>query len=234
MKDPAAGEVYAFMDDHQDVYRRWAGTAGETGTPCVPDLVPIHIDDNLRNTRRIADTFKGFAGDHFNPKGSTGLPVRLVQCQTDEALDVAGDCVDALIDEGWATNQIALLTTKSRHPVHQDYFDRDATADYWREFHANDAEFYGHVLGFKGLERSVVILCVNGFKEMDRAAEQLYVGLSRARSLLVVVGDSVLLEEAGGKQLSLALSRAQAWEPVAEQQNRLSGTAPADLGNPLP
>ncbi|MDQ6739299.1 MAG: NERD domain-containing protein, partial [Actinomycetota bacterium] len=179
MKDPEAGEVYAFLDDHQDVYRRWGGSSGDAGAGRVPALVPIHIDENLRNTRRIAENFKCFAGEHFTPRGTSGLPVRMVQCSTEDALDVAGDCVDALIDEGWAANQIALLTTKSRHPIHQDYFDRDATPEYWRDFHANDAEFYGHVLGFKGLERSVVILCVNGFKEMDRAAEQLYVGLSR-------------------------------------------------------
>lgn len=76
--------------------------------------------------------------------------------------------------------------------------------------------FYGHVLGFKGLERSVVVLCVNGFKDMSRAREQLYVGLSRARSLLVVVADYGLLEEAGGRELKLALSRTQAWKPVLE------------------
>ncbi|MBT2568685.1 hypothetical protein J7I84_19770 [Arthrobacter sp. ISL-85] len=49
---------------------------------------------------------------------------------------------------------------------------------------------------------------------MGRAPEQLYVGLSRARSLLVVVGDSGLLEEAGGRELKLALARTQAWKPV--------------------
>lgn len=66
-------------------------------------------------------------------------------------------------------------------------------------FHDDDAQFYGHVLGFKGLERSVVILCVNGLKDMDRAPEQLYVGLSRARCLLVVVvGDQELIATAGG------------------------------------
>ena len=215
MNRPADGEVYAFMADHQDVYRRWGGAAAVAGSSPVGDLVRIHIDENLRNTRKISETFKCFAGEHFTPKGSSGLPVRRVECSTDDALDVAGDCVDALIDEGWAANQIALLTTKSRHPIHQDYFERNDTAGYWREFHANDAEFYGHVLGFKGLERSVVILCINGFKEMDRAAEQLYVGLSRARSLLVVVGDSALLAEAGGNQLVLALSRAQAWDPAS-------------------
>ena len=212
-KDPEDGEVYAFMDDRQDVYRRWGGATADLAHGPTAAFVPIHIDDNLRNTRKIAETLKPFAGDHFTPRGSTGLPVRLVDCPTDEALGVAGDCVDALIAEGWANNQIALLTTKERHPVHLDFFERGATEEYWREFHAGESEFYGHVLGFKGLERSVVVLCVNGFKDMDRAAEQLYVGLSRARSLLVVVGDSALLEEAGGRELKLALGRAQAWKP---------------------
>ncbi|WP_230009091.1 nuclease-related domain-containing DEAD/DEAH box helicase [Microbacterium sp. Bi128] len=187
-------EIYAFLDDHQDVYRRW-GSPSTDGSSPLEDLVTIHIDENLRNTRTV-------------------LPVRRVQCATEDALDVAGDCIDALIDEGWANNQIAMLTTKDRHPIHQGYFDRDATAEYWREFHANDGEFYGHVLGFKGLERSVVVLCVNGFKDLGRAAEQLYVGLSRARSLLVIVGDSDLLEQGGGRDLKTALSRAEAWVPA--------------------
>ncbi|MFP3459805.1 NERD domain-containing protein [Arthrobacter globiformis] len=212
-KNPDGGEVYAFMDDRQDVYRRWGGATADFTYGPTASFVPIHIDENLRNTRKIAETFKPLAGEHFTPRGSTGLPVRFVDCASDEALDIGGDCVDALITEGWANNQIALLTTKERHPIHLDFFERGATEDYWREFHAGEAEFYGHVLGFKGLERSVVVLCVNGFKDMERAAEQLYVGLSRARSLLVVVGDSALLEEAGGRELKMALSRAQAWWP---------------------
>jgi hypothetical protein len=211
--DPDAGEVYAFMDDRQDVYQRWGGATADFTFGPTASFVPIHIDENLRNTRKIAETFKPLAGEHFTPRGSTGLPVRFVDCASNEALDIGGDCVDALITEGWANNQIALLTTKERHPIHLDFFERGATEDYWREFHAGEAEFYGHVLGFKGLERSVVVLCVNGFKDMERAAEQLYVGLSRARSLLVVVGDGTLLEEAGGRELMMALSRAQAWWP---------------------
>lgn len=211
--DPVDSEVYAFMDDRQDVYKRWGGTTADLTFGPTATFVPIHIDENLRNTRKIAETFKSFAGEHFTPRGGTGLPVRRVECFTDDALDVAGDCIDALIAEGWANNQIALLTTKDRHPIHLDFHNRGATVDYWREFHAGEAEFYGHVLGFKGLERSVVVLCVNGFKDMERAAEQLYVGLSRARSLLVVVGESELLEEAGGWELKMALSKAQAWAP---------------------
>lgn len=212
--DPDAGEVYAFMDGRQDVYRRWEGATADLANGPMATFVPIHIDDNLRNTRKIAEAFKPLAGEHFTPRGSTGLPVRFVDCPTDQALDVAGDCMEALIHEGWANNQIALLTTKERHPIHLDYYQREATEEYWRDFHTGEAEFYGHVLGFKGLERSVVVLCVNGFKDMERAAEQLYVGLSRARSLLVVVGDSGLIGEAGGRELKAALGRAQPWNPA--------------------
>ncbi|ALE91409.1 hypothetical protein AOC05_01995 [Arthrobacter alpinus] len=209
LRHPDSSEIYAFMDDGQDVYKRWDSAMA------LKDLVPIHIDDNLRNTKKIAETFKSFAGEKFTPRGSTGLAVRRVECSPEDAMDVASDCVDALINDGWANNQIALLTTNSRHPIHLGYFQDNTIDEYWREFHANEGEFYGHVLGFKGLERSVVILCVNGFKEMESAAERLYVGLSRARTLLVVVGDSEQLREAGGNQLGLALSRAQKWDPTA-------------------
>lgn len=207
LKDPETSGIYAFMDDRQDVYKRWDSAAA------LQDLVTIHIDDNLRNTRKIAETFKCFADEKFTPRGSTGMAVRRVECSPENAMDVASDCVDALIDDGWSNNQIALLTTNSRHPIHQDYFESERIDEYWREFHADEGEFYGHVLGFKGLERSVIILCVDGFRDLDRAAERLYVGLSRARTLLVVVGDSTQLREAGGQQLASALSAAHKWSP---------------------
>ena len=59
----------------------------------------------------------------------------------------------------------------------------------------------------------MVILCVNGVKDMSRAGELLYVGLSRARCLLVVVGNPDLIAEAGGPELERAMSRMQIWEP---------------------
>ncbi|MFJ6280244.1 nuclease-related domain-containing DEAD/DEAH box helicase [Arthrobacter subterraneus] len=213
LKDPESSEIYAFMDDRQDVYHRSGGTADFTHGP-LADLVPIHVDENLRNTRRIAQTFKPLAGRHFTPRGNTGMPVRLVDCSTDQALDRASDCVDALIEEGWAANQIALLTTNHRHPIHQQHHLDGTTRQYWDEFHAKEAEFYGHVLGFKGLERSVVILCVDGFKELERAAEQLYVGMSRARSLLVIVGSPDLIAQGGGRELAQALRGCAVWDPT--------------------
>ncbi len=36
---------------------------------------------------------------------------------------------------------------------------------YWDSFWDADDAFYGHVLGFKGLERPAIVLAVNGFRE---------------------------------------------------------------------
>ena len=66
--------------------------------------------------------------------------------------------------------------------------------------------FYGHVLGFKGLERRAVVLAVNESEAFERSRERLYVGLSRARDQLVVCGDPEFLREVGGPDLARRLN----------------------------
>ena len=80
----------------------------------------------------------------------------------------------------------------------------------WDEFFEGDDVFYGHVLGFKGLERPVVVLAVNGFRDRSRAKEMLYVGLSRARTQLVVCGDLDEIAAIGGEGVRKRLERASA------------------------
>lgn len=87
-------------------------------------------------------------------------------------------------------------------------------AAYWDSFFAAGDVFYGHVLGFKGLERPVIVLAVNGYRDTDRAREMLYVGLSRARTLLVLVGERALVESVGGGGVRARLHAAQGWEPA--------------------
>jgi ATP-dependent exoDNAse (exonuclease V) beta subunit len=59
--------------------------------------------------------------------------------------------------------------------------------------------FYGHVLGFKGLERRAVVLVVNEQSAFERSRERLYVGLSRARDQLVVCGDRTSSAKSAGR-----------------------------------
>lgn len=65
--------------------------------------------------------------------------------------------------------------------------------------------FYGHVLGFKGLERRAIVLVVNDRYALERASERLYVGLSRARDQLVVCGDPESIVTYGGPDVARRL-----------------------------
>ena len=75
---------------------------------------------------------------------------------------------------------LALLTTGSRHPE-QVARQEAGNQAYWDSFWDTEQVFYGHVLGFKGLERRAIVLVVNDRYALERARERLYVGLSRAR-----------------------------------------------------
>lgn len=107
------------------------------------------------------------------------------------------DAVDALLDDGWRPQDVALLTTGSRH-IEQSQRQAEGQAAYWESFWDDDQVFYGHVLGFKGLERRCVVLVLNETALGDRSRERLYVGLSRARDQLVVCGSPDVVRELGG------------------------------------
>ena len=118
---------------------------------------------------------------------------------TQDAVGVADDVLLMLMESGWPPESLALLTTGRRHPVQLERVQARGTAGYWDSFWDTDDAFYGHVLGFKGLERPAIVLAVNGFREVERAREMLYVGMSRARDLLVVCGDPAVLREHAGE-----------------------------------
>jgi len=198
LKDPATGGLFVFADAGQRVFAR-------QGRPPV-DLVPVPLDENLRNTKPIAQSFSSLVTEQQRIRGGAGVPVRFVSCSSDEALDVADDVIDEYLKaDTWDTTHLALLTTGRRHPVQVER-QSEGHEEYWRSFWSDDV-FYGHVLGFKGLERPAVVLAVNGFGRGadERAREKLYVGLSRARDLLVVVGDPELIRAKGGEGVARRL-----------------------------
>lgn len=189
LRDPDGGGLYVFSDENQRVFARQGG-------PTMP-LVAIDLTENLRNTKQIAGTFSSLAPAVMKVRGGTGAPVRFVQCEPAEAVDFADDAIELLMKQGWPAESLALLTTNGRHPyqVEQQAEGQDA---YWHSFWEDEYPFYDHVLGFKGLERPAVVLAINGFRDEERAREMLYVGLSRARDLLVVCGDMDMIKRVGG------------------------------------
>ena len=223
LRDQAAGWLSVFSDDAQRVFPR------DGHAPI--DLVPFELDENLRSTREIAQVFGSYSPAILKPRGMHGAPVRLVEASSSLAicsgdrderaaasqivLDAADSAVDALLDEGWEPGHIALLATGSRHGEQINQVDRLGHDGYWDSHFREEDVFYGHVLGFKGLERRVVVLAVNGIRDAERAQRLLYTGMSRARTLLVVVGPREYLEKIGGEGVTRRLRDAKQWR-IAE------------------
>ncbi len=197
LKDEETGGIYVFTDEGQRVFNRH-------GSPPVP-LVPLILDQNVRNTRQIANAFQPLVDHPMRFLGGEGPAVTFVACGGDEAMNVGDDQIEVLLDDGWRPEDLALLTTGSRHPE-QTARQADGHAAYWDTFWDTDQVFYGHVLGFKGLERRAVVLVVNDQGRFERSRERLYVGLSRARDQLVVCGDPDFIREVGGPDLARRLN----------------------------
>ena len=197
LKDEDTGGLYVFTDEGQRVFNR-------LGSPPVP-LVPLILDQNLRNTRQIANAFQPLVDHPMRFLGGEGPAVKYVPCSREDAMGAGDDEVELLLDQGWRPEDVALLTTGSRHP---EQVERQAagSAAYWDSFWDAEQVFYGHVLGFKGLERRAVVLVVNEASAFERSRERLYVGLSRARDQLVVCGDPDFLREVGGPDLARRLN----------------------------
>lgn len=188
LKDPQTANIATFRDDRQDVFSRGS-------RPDVPFAVAT-LPRNLRNTKQIAHEF-GALIDSFTPVvGIDGPPVSFVPCALDDVISTADDEAVALLDAGWNTSDVALLTTSSRHPVQREMQEQEV-GGYWPQLWDGDDIFYATVAGFKGLERPAVVVAINGFREDLDPREVLYVAMSRARDQLVIVGDPNELERAG-------------------------------------
>lgn len=197
LKDEDTGGLYVFTDEGQRVFNR-------LGSPPVP-LVPLILDQNLRNTRQVANAFQPLVGHRMRFLGGEGPAVKYVPCAREDAMGAGDDEVELLLDQGWRPEDVALLTTGSRHPEQVERQVAGSVA-YWDSFWDAEQVFYGHVLGFKGLERRAVVLVVNEASAFERSRERLYVGLSRARDQLVVCGDPGFLRDVGGPDLARRLN----------------------------
>lgn len=79
LKDEETGGLFVFSDEGQRVFARF-------GQPSVP-LVPLVLDQNLRNTKQIAQTFSSLAPIRMKLFGGDGPNVRFVECSTGDAME---------------------------------------------------------------------------------------------------------------------------------------------------
>ncbi len=192
-------KLAVFRDDEQEVF------GGRCGHPDLP-LIPLVLDENLRNARQVVELFRPLILTEIRTSGGDGFPVEFVECSEDQVIATADDTVAALVDQrGWLPEHVALLTTAHRHPVHSERIADKVL--YWEDLWSTDDVFYSTVSGFKGLERPAVVLAVDGFHDGSSPASVLYAGMSRARDLLIVVGPGELLRPILGEKAMRRLRR---------------------------
>ncbi|WP_322975185.1 hypothetical protein [Peterkaempfera bronchialis] len=103
------------------------------------------------------------------------------------ALERADETVDLLLESGRAPGDVLVLTTGDAHPwqQHETSFGEE---HYWAQLEEGGDVFYADALTARPTGREIVVLAVNGATES--AAKALAGALDRARSLLVVCGDT--------------------------------------------
>lgn len=185
---PDDAMLYVFLDENQDIYRRSANIP-------VPGE-PMVLDRNCRNTDAIHLAAYGhYRGAAVEAPEIAGVAVeRLLAPDLDRQAKSIGALVTRLVaDEGMAPHDIAILLCdpSDRSPRERAL----AKLPLPGAVSLGRVEDYGPgrltvetVARFKGLERSVIILWAFDAADVARDRETLYVGMSRAKSVLYVCG----------------------------------------------
>ena len=185
LRDPINGKMALFGDDQQYVFGHRPAPEGFFAT--------LRLTENLRNSQQIAKAVSKFVEKPTTARGPYAFEIEYIESEEANILDTADDVVENLTDnEFWHAGEIALLTTKGRHPEYARQADHDRIG-HWATLWENEEVFYCTVGGFKGLERAVVVLAIDGFHDDSEIDDVLYVGMSRARDKLVVVAEPKLI-----------------------------------------
>jgi hypothetical protein len=186
LQDPDNGYFYIFFDDNQRMYR------DRSPVPLTLAHEPYHLDENCRNTQRIANVVRKFYAGEQSLKvlGPEGLPIEIVLYSTPHnGKDQLRRVLHRLIVEGgFSHDQITVLSARGTRvsDVLGQRLGNIQLTD--RLPLANGEVFATTIRRFKGLENTVIVLCeVDGRLPVEDIEVLMYVGTSRAKLYLLVL-----------------------------------------------
>lgn len=188
--DKESSPFYIFFDDNQNLYSRVS-------------TFPISEDEifpllkNCRNTMQVHEiSYKYYLGEsvkHSNIKGEEIVYVS-ANITNKQASSIQSRIQKLILDEQIDPSQIVVLVVDALHQ--REYFDSLKIYPLPRGYQYTDIEQRNDssvvvttVNKFKGLESDIVFLWGMDSINLQEQREQLYVGLSRAKSILIVVGN---------------------------------------------
>lgn len=180
--------LYVFYDDNQNIYAR------ASSFPIREE--PFTLTTNCRNTAPIhLAAYRHYKGVPVSPPAIEGDDVQLVASsgRDVQAAKINARIVDLIARQGVDAGDITVLIADALRKA--DYYAAlrrlplPKPASWLEEgIRSNDTILIDTIQRFKGLESPIVILWGLDTIDLTRSEELLYVGMSRAKSLLVVVG----------------------------------------------
>lgn len=197
---PDEGLLYVFLDENQDIYGR-SGAIPIKGEPIV-------LDRNCRNTGPIhRAAYRFYKGRPMEGPNIDGQEVDFVVASDLEkqARAIAGLVTRLVAEERIAPHDIAVLLCGTADRERRERALASCPVPTGSKLGRLEAYGPGSVTvdtvaRFKGLERAVVILWGIEGVSPNRDRETLYVGLSRAKSLLYLCGSRVDCERIAGSR----------------------------------
>lgn len=188
LSDYERGPLYVFYDDNQNIYAR-------AGTFPIRDE-PFTLTTNCRNTAPIhLAAYQHYKGVPVSPPDIEGEEVHfdVSPGRDTQAKKINARIVDLVARQGVLPGDITVLIGDGLRKA--DYYATLRRLPLpkpaiWLEegIRSNNTVLIDTIQRFKGLESSIVILWGLDSIDLARNEELLYVGMSRAKSLLVVVG----------------------------------------------
>lgn len=187
LRDPDEGPFYLFADSQQALYcRNWAKPGG---------WPEFELDLNCRNTLPIAERVAAVYGDELKTLGTTGPAPVFTTGKYGRWGELVLRIADRLLtDGGLEPHQVTVLAT-DKHLV-----------DELRDLAVSQASLVAlgqhgvvceTVHRFKGLESDVIVLVLTSSGDTDIDRGLAYVGMSRARTMLFVLGTDATKEALG-------------------------------------
>jgi len=198
LKDVQEGVFYVFFDDNQRIF---------TQISSIPmDTAPLYLDENLRNTQHIHERLKPYARDaEVQCIGPQGRPVEIIPAadKPAERRELQRVLHRLVNEEGIPVEQIVILTPSAEK--RSQWKPDDQLGNFIITWHLDTemsmAARVCTIYSYKGLESPVVILTELQALRPEIADQLLYVGLSRARHHLIIIGDLPAASHRGAEKV---------------------------------
>ncbi|TLP78710.1 DUF2075 domain-containing protein [Pseudomonas nitroreducens] len=178
-----SGHFYLFADSHQNLYKR------EWRSP--ENLVELELSINCRNTKQIADQVAKVFGDQVEGPAVFGPMPEFVEIDSIDRLDVrVSEVVMNLLEREKLSPENITVLTDSANLV--KVLRESGVGPYLYTTLNGVGIAVETVHKFKGLESDAVVLAVTNKSSADNLSELAYVGYSRAKASLHVIGESSL------------------------------------------